>query len=806
MPLVRVRGGVRPRLGLAALVAGLLLAAAPVWAQAGVVAGRVVEAETGAPLPGASVRLTGTSLGAASGPDGGFRIGDVPPGAYTVEATSVGFARDAAPVTVAPGARVEVTLRLAEAVLEAGEVVVAAARSQTATKTDEDVRLIPQSIAVVPARLLDAQQVTDVAEALRTVPGVAVAGRTYPFANLTLRGFAAENTSTFRRNGVEFAYFYDPLHANVERVEVLRGPASVLYGRIEPGGVVNLVTERPLARPRTEAEVEVSSWGTDVFTADVTGPLVGRTLLARVNASAERSGSWRDEMEARGTFLAPVVTWTPRPALRLTLEGEWETARSRLDPGLALADTTGSLTGVPDADDRATFYGEPAAAYDWRSRFAMLTAEAALGRGWALRATASLGRYAYEREIVQLVWYDRPTDDVLRQFRVETSKYRYLQGEAVLTGGVRTGPLRHALTLGLEANRLGISASNRAPLVTDGPTQTFFALAPVAYGAPVATGLPGIGETVEYVFADGQGYNLGAYVQERATLGVGAGRLHLLASARLSRVTAEAEWFALTATPESPVGLNNRTVGITTVTPGFGAVYEPVGWLSLYTSYGRSFNPIFQQVQESGEPFEPTRGEQVEAGLKAETRRLRASVALFQLDKQGALSQLPTGFYVQTGDQRSCGVEADVLAEPVEGLTVAGAYTFTQATVTEDALIPTGNVLPGAPRHSASLWADYRLSGGPLAGLGVGAGVQAVGRRYATLQNTLVLPAYTVVDFTASYRVGPRAELQVGLRNAFDVRYYEGAVREPDIGTGPALIIGWPAAPRSVRVRLTARM
>jgi len=780
---------------LAAAALALYAAAAP--AQTGTIAGRVTDA-AGLPLPGASVVAQGTTSGAAAGADGRFAF-SAPAGAAVVEASYLGHLPARAAVDVGAGATVEVHFALEEAVVGAGEVVVSASRAPTATRTDAPVRLVPASIAVVPVRLLESGP-RDLAGALRSVPGVALAGREHPYAALTIRGFAAENTSTYRRNGVEFAHYYEPLQANVERIEVLRGPASVLFGRIEPGGVVNLVTERPQPRRRAEVLAEVDEWGAHRYAADITGPLVGDgSLLARVNSSAARIDAWRAGGEARETFVAPALTWQPRPAVRVTVEAEALTARAAGDPGVALPDTAGAAPFTIDDIPGATrFFGEPGATYSFESRFGMTTIEAQHA-GWSLRAVASTGRYAYERGVVQLVGMQGP-GQVARQYRLESSDYRYVQGEAALSGSLRTGPVTHGVGVGIEAVRLAIGVGNRASLVPLGDSLVFATIAPVDLHAPAPAGLPRASDLVEYVFADGSGVNAGVFAQDRITLRAGRGLIHAIPSARLSYVTAGAEWFALVRTDESPAGLNDRRVSLTALTPGFAMLYEPARWVSTYASWGRSFNPVFQQVSPSGEPFDPTLGEGFEAGAKGETRRLRATLALFTLEKRGALSQRGDGSYVQTGAQRSRGLEADLLAEPLVGVTVAAAYAFTDAVVTADEQVPVGSRLPGAPRHAGSVWVEASLPG-PLSGIAFHAGVRAAGARYASLWNTVRLPAHAVVDVGASFARG-RLRAGVSLENALDSSHAAGADRHPDAGPGPALVVAWPAPARTVRVRV----
>nr|AWJ66350.1 ferrichrome-iron receptor [uncultured bacterium] len=780
-----------------ALLALFLLAswggACRAYAQDGTIAGRVTDPD-GLPLPGANVQVVETTLGAATDPDGFFVIDAVPVGTYRLRATSVGYRADEQTVTVSPGRQSAVAFVLQARAVEAGSVLVRA--TPTATKSDAPVRIIPQAVAIVPRAVLEAQGASDATEALRNVAGVAVADRTEPFARFTLRGFPTDGTGTFRRNGVEFAHYNDGFNANVERVEVLKGPASVLYGRIEPGGVINLVTKRPLAERQAEAEAVLGLFGEAYAEADWTGPM--GPLRYRVISSAERTGSWRDGVEEDAVFVSSALAGVPSGRIAWRVEGEVERASAVLDPGLALGGTT-----VPDGFNRAPFFGEPEADYGWDSAFALATLDAHVAEAWSLRATASVGRYRYDRGLMEL---DSLRQDglVARSFRREVTRYRYLQSETTLSGGFRTGAVAHRLHVGLDLNRLAIGVVGTAPLREVDDELTFAAIAPVALDDPQPTGLPPTADQIEYLNVDGSGINAGLYAQERATVTLGTGRLHALVAGRVSRVTVGATWFALAQTEDTPAGLNVRDIAVTAFTPSGGVVYEPSQTLALYVSGGRSFNPIFNQVDEDGEPFEPTEGEQIEAGIKAERRGLSATLAVYHLTKRNAITREPDGFYIQTGAQRSRGLEVDVLGALRPGLTVAAQYAFTDAIVTDDALYAEGTRLPGAPRHSGSLWASVSAPDGAFRGLELSGGVFAVGPRFGALANDVEAPGYAVVDLGMTYAVRPGLTVHLVVSNVFDARYVVSAERRG--GLEAPLVVAWPGAPRGARVRVTTRL
>ncbi|MGB3544841.1 TonB-dependent receptor plug domain-containing protein, partial [Rubrivirga sp.] len=390
----------------AVLVALLLSVSAS--AQTGTIEGVVFEAETGLAVVGAAVRVDLGDLGGqrdvtyevsvATDATGRFLIEAVPTGRHSVRAQALGYTRLDTTVTVLEGAVTTLEVSLRPTVLEGAEVVVQARRSETATRADAPVLLVPQSVAVVGASVLDGQNALDAQDALRNVPGVSVQVQGQPGGIPVLRGFATDQTGGgVRRNGVEVPYLSDGLQANVERVEVLRGPASVLYGRLEPGGVVNFITETPRDEQHVEAEVGGGTLGSGRVVLDAGAP-VG-TVTTRLNASLDQTGFDRDDVTSRTAFVAPAARWKPSPSLTLNLEGEAVAAETTIDPGLAgLGRTLSDLEAVP----RDRFHGEPDAVHDWRSAGLFTNAEWSPSRSAAVRSGVSLARYRLKRDFLDL--------------------------------------------------------------------------------------------------------------------------------------------------------------------------------------------------------------------------------------------------------------------------------------------------------------------------------------------------------------------------------------------------------------------
>jgi iron complex outermembrane recepter protein len=788
------------RLPVALILCLLVIPAGDSAAQTGTITGLVMEAATGVPLAGANVILVGTERGAATDAEGAFRISGLPQGAYTIRASYVGYRPEEVTVDLPAGGTVRFDFGLIEEMVDAA-VEISADRLRTVARTAAPPLLVPQSLVVIDVDRLAQQGRRDVAAVLREVSGVTLAGREQPFGTFTLRGFPADETGTFRRNGVEIPHLADGLRANVTSVEVLKGPASVLYGRLEPGGVVNFVTRQPGCGPGARnIELEGAAYGTGA----VRGTLApecrpGGTALV-LDAAAERRGSIRREVDQHGGFASGAARRLLGPSTVVTVDAELDFTTATLDPGLALAGMT-----VPATFDRGPFFGEPDARYRWRSGFGSATVEHRLaGRAFeGVTARVAFGSYVHGRDIVSLDSI-MASGMIARSYNADETRYRYLYGELSTEGRFTTGPLDHAFVAGLEATRLAIDVTGEAPLQPIPGGFRFASIDPVSATEPEPSGLPAGGQLVRYVEASGSGLNLGLFAQQRVRSETPAGPLHAVLSARLAHVTAGASWFALAATADTPAGLNERSAEITSLTPAAAVLLEAAPWMALYATYGTSFNPIFQQVDADGQPFEPTRGEQFEAGLKMETPHLEASLAVFEVTKRGALSRTPGGFYVQTGGQRSRGLEVDLAASPRDGITLHGAYTLLDAVVTADELITEGNRLAAAPRHSGRAWGSARIVGDASRGVTVRAGLQYVGERFATLQNDLPLPAHFLVDGAVSYRAGRGIELVLAGENLLDERFVISGERR---GMDPRpLVVGWPGDPLTVTLRLLVRL
>lgn len=626
----------------------------------------------------------------------------------------------------------------------------------TATKTDALLRDIPQSIQVVPEQLLEDRQVQRVEEALENVSGVQQTVSSLNIASgFLIRGF---DTTNIYRDGLR-----DPTNsisgaelANVDRVEVLKGPAAVLYGQGELGGLVNLVTKQPLAEPFYSVEGTVGNFNLYGGAIDLTGPLNdSKTLLYRLNVSGQRSDTFIDFSEIERYQIAPVLTWRIGEKTTLTFEGDYQDRRYPEVPGLPAIGTV--LSNPLGELPRDRFLGEPDFNFrDIESLRVGYNFEHRFSENWAVRNSFKAAFQSLESEFAFPIGLkdDNRTFDQLYAATNEPDDRDVYAVDTNVVGKFQTGGIQHQLVFGVNFDSFNVSRN------------IFLArLAPIDIFNPVYGRSPG--DIVRRIITKDRSESLGFYVQDQISL---LENLKLVLGGRFDRVNQEQENLVSSTTNEQ----QNEAFS-----PRVGIVYQPIQPVSLYASFSRSFNPATPgTILASGAAAEPERGTQYEVGIKTEflQGRLSSTLAFYELTRSNVLTPSPTDPFasVQTGEQRSRGVELDVAGEILPGWRVIASYAYTDAQITQDNEYDIGNRLVNVPKNSASLWTTYEVQNGGLKGLGFGVGLRYVGEREGDLENSFELPSYFRTDAAIFYkRNNFRAALNVN--NLFNTEYFEAA-------------------------------
>ncbi|PZD72621.1 Ferrichrome-iron receptor [Acaryochloris thomasi RCC1774] len=644
------------------------------------------------------------------------------------------------------------------------------------TRTDTPILDTPTSIQVVPKQVLEDQQVTRIDEALRNVSGVTF-GDTFGGVSIdfNVRGFDAP---TLRDGFREFGGFTgaNPALGNVERVEVLKGPASILYGELQPGGIINIVTEQPLDQPAYEIGLELGNRGFVQPQIDLTGPLTPKKdLLYRLNVSYSRDSDFIDsDVDIERFLVAPVLSWRISDRTNLTLKAEYATDSQPFDIGLpaignGVADVPfSSIIVEPENFVNSTLFR---VGYSFEHQF---------NDRWEIRNAFEYSRRDLLNTAVLPLAFDEATGLVMRfpgSADIDATNFS-LQTSVV--GAFATGPIDHKLLVGVDLNRTDEQNLSRFDFASPSFLDIFnpvFGLAPIDSGSlPIS-----FNEKV-------QTNRLGLFLQDQIKV---LDNLILVAGVRYDTVDQN---ITNGPTASDPVG-SEADQNDDAVTPRFGIVYQPLEFLSLFASYSQSFTPNTETTS-SGELLPPERGEGFEVGVKAAllNERLFATLSYFDISRRNVATPDPLDPFssVATGAQNSRGVELDVTGEILPGWNVIASYAYTDAEVSADNTIPEGNRLVNIPEHSGSVWSTYEIQSGDLQGLGFGLGFNFLGEREGDLANSFELDSYFLANAAMFYR-RDNWRLALNFKNIFDVDYIVGSNNSRTFGSEvgePFTVIG----------------
>jgi iron complex outermembrane recepter protein len=648
----------------------------------------------------------------------------------------------------------------------------------TATKTDTPIRDIPQSIQVIPKQVIEDQGVQRISDAVRNVSGVSpTPGYGGASNNYTIRGF-----QSFRifRDGFSNSAAEIPFStANIERVEVLKGPASVLYGQLEPGGIVNYVTKQPLDKSYYAVEFSAGSYDYYRPAIDFSGPLTNDgKLLYRLNVAYENSGSFRDFGFADTVFVSPVLTYNFSPKTSLTLNFEYQDVKQFFDRGFA--------PGFPYQDLPISFNtGEPSDRFPITSLRGGYTFKHRFNDSWSLRNAFYVDSSKGTRDNVQPETFEVEEDGrTLRRVYTLVPQYQdnySLQTE--LTGKFKTGFAEHQVLFGFDYTEANIGFRFQRE-----PFTSLDIFDPVYQSEPLPTTF-----TDSDFSSNSDTDSIGIYLQDQITL---LPNLKFLVGGRFDIIKFKNRDVDFLDTAEGVVSKSDYDA----FTPRLGIVYQPIEQISLYASYSRSFNPNTSALDINRQPLEPERGTQYEIGVKAELldKKLSATLAAYNITKSNVATPDPNDpdeiASIAAGEVKSRGIELDLTGEVLPGWKFIASYAFNNAFVSKDNSIPVGDKLSNAPRHTASLWTTYEIQRGTLNGLGFGAGLFFLSDREIELPNTESVPSYLRADAVLYYR-RDNWRAAVNFKNISNTQYYDAQ--------GFALI--YPGAPFTVLGTISAQ-
>jgi iron complex outermembrane recepter protein len=659
----------------------------------------------------------------------------------------------------------------------------AAPNSSIGTRTDTPIKDVPQSIQVVPRQVIEDQGETNFTDALRSVSGVAQEGS----GSIKIRGFSGFDS--VRRNGADAGLNSGAQNfslADVEQIEVLKGPAAVLYGSGEPGGVINITTKQPETEPSYELQGIIGNFDFYRPSLDITGPLnEDKTILYRFSAFYENSGSFVDFVKNEEFGFFPVLSFELGKNTTLTLEGNYRKDTSNDSPFVGNTDglpIRGTLLPNPLGEiPRSRYTGEPdfndASFTEWNIGYRL---EHQFNDNLSIKNSFTANIIDRNGLVVRpdVLLEDNRTLTRIAEEAFGGSKNYTLQTD--LLGKVRTGIVQHDLLLGVELAR-----NNNETTFLSGEAASLDIFNPV-YG-----NLPNPDE-LELEFGDrSTDDTIGVYAQDLLSIGE---KVKFVVGGRFDWNFSEFTDFTTLESGEIGDGETIEEDPVSSFSPRVGIVYQPIEPVSLYSSYSTFFLPEFG-TDRLNNPFEPVTGRQFEVGVKGEffDGRASATLAAFQINRRNDLLPDPVdpdNFEVQLGETRSRGIEFDLTGEILPGLKLITTYALTDNQITEDDNFGTeGNRPADVPLHSGSIWAVYEVQKGNYRGFGVGTGVFAVGERQGNLDNTVTVPAYGRVDGLLYYR-RENWQAQLNFENLLNEDYFESGAENSAIFGAPFTVRG----------------
>lgn len=683
---------------------------------------------------------------------------------------SSGGSANAATGAASSGALPAVTVRAVETPTGplAGYV---AKRSASATKTDTALIETPQSITVITRDQMEDRGVQNLSDAFAYTAGVTgdnvVEGR---YDKPVIRGFAARQyLDGLYVNYYASGYLMPRVETyGLERVEILRGPSSVLYGANAPGGLVNMVSKRPTADTLREINLQYGSYDRKQASFDLGGAVdENKVVTYRLTGLFRKSDTQTDYAKDDRIYIAPAVTFRPSADTSFTLLTHYQ--HDKQGTAINFLPSQGTLTPTVSGRKISTsfFTGEPSfntfdreeygIGYEFEHRF---------NDTFKVRQNA---RYMHSNlfytGVYAVGWNDAAQTQLRRGSLSAGGSLDTIGIDTNLEAKFATGPVRHTAIVGFDYqhgsfdDRQGFGTVGTPPLGLINPFN------PV-YGAT-------INPIASYTLVDQSQRQFGIYFQDQMKL---TERLTFVAGGRQDWANSSTNSRRLTVATGATTTPTNVGIDQQDFTYRFGFVYETPFGLAPYVSYSTSFQPQAGATAQ-GTPFEPTTGKQTEIGVKYQPTGFNSFVtaSLYDLRQQNVLTADPsrpgTTFQIQTGEVRSRGFEIDGTFDFNNGFKAIAAYTFMDMEVTKSNGTDLGKTPTNRPRNVASLWVDYTQRTGWARGLGLGLGVRYIGKSYGDSLNTFEVPEVWLADAALHYTLDQHWRFSITATNLLDKEY-----------------------------------
>lgn len=652
-----------------------------------------------------------------------------------------------------------------------------ATRSATFTKTDTPLKDVPASVTVVPEQVMRDQAMSSIADVVRYAPGVTANQGESNRDQVQLRGITT--TADFLVDGVrDDAQVFRDLY-NLERVEVLKGPGGMAFGRGGAGGVINRVTKRPTFGRIGEGSVTVGSYDQIRGSVDV-GNKFNETAAWRLNAMAEGANSFRNGADLKRYAINPTVTLLPGADTAVTLGIEHARDERTADRGIPSRD------GVPFATARSTFFGNADQSIS-RSTVDAFTAALEHDLGGGLKLKNSF-RAAHYDKFYQNVFAGSAVNSAgnLTVSAYNASNDRTnLFNQTDLSAKVTMAGMEHSLLAGVEVGRQSSTNKRATGFFGNATSITVPASTPFAAATRFQASSSDADNQVEANVA-------AAYLQDQITL---SKQWKILAGLRYDRFQVDLDDRRSTTAAVDLKRTDNA------VSPRLGVIWQPNEWSTYYASYSYAFLPSGEQLSlaVNAADLAPEKARNYEVGARWDIRpALSLSAALFRLDRDDVRVADPAnpGFFVRTGQQRTEGLELGLQGDVTRNWQVFAGYARLDGRITKatgSPVVPAGRKIGLVPDHTLSLWNKLALNRNWSTGLGL----IYQSDTYTSFNNTVKLPSFTRVDGAVYYAFADgKTKLALNVENLFDKVYYPTAYVDNNIS---------PGAPRSAKLTLSTQ-
>ncbi|HTS43671.1 MAG TPA: TonB-dependent receptor [Puia sp.] len=742
----------------------------------GAIAGAVTTADN-KPAADVTVTIRGTNRQTLTNEKGNFIFHHIKPGNYTIEISLVSYEPITKEVVVENNSIVNFSLQLKIYSKELQEVIVTTNRSQnqqttTIGKIPVETKDLPQAVTVIDKEILARQQVLTLGDAIENVNGVYVMGTTGGTQQeIGARGYIFGNSNTFK-NGVLFNNSVMPEMTGVERVEFLKGSAALLLGNVTAGGVLNIVTKKPVFENGGEISMRMGSYDFYKPSLDIYGLLNDSKMIAyRVNASYEKERSFRDDVHAERFYINPSFLIEAGKKTKVLVEGDYLTDNRTLDYGVGTINFT--INDIP----RSRFLGVPWSYNKAQESSITVTTSHQFNDNWQLKNITGFYNYTYD-----LFGTTRPGDNGgftmeengnwVRGIQRSGVSEDYYSTEFDLTGKFNTGAIGHQLLIGA----MGYidkpsSISYSSLLIYDSINVFDLGKYPQRSDVPTLSAA-----TQTYAPVD----VFGLYVQDLVSI---TNKIKVLAGVRFNYEKTKSDVYTYSTEMHKV-----STTGAHPVTPRLGIVYQPTKKISLFASYSNSFT-LNTGVDTSGHALPPSFINQYEAGFKSDwfDRLLSFNFTTYIIVNsdlaQTSLANGNTNSNIKelAGQVTSSGLELDLATKNIDGFNLIGGYSYNDTRYTKSNSYKVGSPLQYAPQNTINASVYYTFNARGLSGFNLGllafyiGGMDAGKETRLTVPNDnrklIPLPAFTEFDFTAGYTY-KKIAVRIKVSNLFNAMGY----------------------------------